>query len=123
MPRAKPALHLGHLNPEETARRNLAREENIGGFIPGIRPGKKTAEYIDYVLTRTTVINRALSAIVCLIPIHAPWSVTSLLPLGGTSILIIVSVTMDTIAQIQSHLIAQQYEGLIKKAKLRGARR
>ncbi|MGD0866579.1 MAG: preprotein translocase subunit SecY [Rhizomicrobium sp.] len=106
-------------NPEETAE-NLKK---YGGFIPGIRPGKKTAEYIDYVLTRTTVIGAIYLAIVCLIPEFMRRSVTSLLPLGGTSILIIVSVTMDTIAQIQSHLIAQQYEGLIKKAKLRGARR
>jgi preprotein translocase subunit SecY len=69
------------------------------------------------------VIGAIYLAIVCLIPEFMRRSVTSLLPLGGTSILIIVSVTMDTIAQIQSHLIAQQYEGLIKKAKLRGARR
>jgi preprotein translocase subunit SecY len=106
-------------NPEETAE-NLKK---YGGFIPGIRPGKKTAEYIDYVLTRVTVIGALYLAVVCLIPEFLRRSVTSLLPLGGTSILIIVSVTMDTIAQIQSHLIAQQYEGLIKKAKLRGARR
>jgi preprotein translocase subunit SecY len=106
-------------NPEETAE-NLKK---YGGFIPGIRPGKKTAEYIDYVLTRTTVIGALYLAIVCLIPEFMRRSVTTLLPLGGTSILIIVSVTMDTIAQIQSHLIAQQYEGLIKKTKLRGPRR
>lgn len=106
-------------NPEETAE-NLKK---YGGFIPGIRPGKKTAEYIDYVLTRTTVIGAIYLTIVCLIPEFMRRSVTSLLPLGGTSILIIVSVTMDTIAQIQSHLIAQQYEGLIKKSKLRGPRR
>ena len=106
-------------NPEETAE-NLKK---YGGFIPGIRPGKKTAEYIDYILTRTTVIGAIYLAVVCLIPEVMRRNVTSMLPLGGTSILIIVSVTMDTIAQIQSHLIAQQYEGLIKKAKLRGARR
>jgi preprotein translocase subunit SecY len=106
-------------NPEETAE-NLKK---YGGFIPGIRPGKKTAEYIDYVLTRTTVVGALYLAIVCLIPEFLRRDVTSILTLGGTSILIIVSVTMDTIAQIQSHLIAQQYEGLIKKAKLRGARR
>jgi preprotein translocase subunit SecY len=106
-------------NPEETAE-NLKK---YGGFIPGIRPGKKTAEYIDYVLTRTTVVGAIYLAFVCLIPEFLRRDVTSILTLGGTSILIIVSVTMDTIAQIQSHLIAQQYEGLIKKAKLRGARR
>ncbi len=106
-------------NPEETAE-NLKK---YGGFIPGIRPGKKTAEYIDYVLTRTTCVGAIYLAFVCLIPEFLRRDVTSILTLGGTSILIIVSVTMDTIAQIQSHLIAQQYEGLIKKAKLRGARR
>jgi preprotein translocase subunit SecY len=106
-------------NPEETAE-NLKK---YGGFIPGIRPGKKTAEYIDYVLTRTTCVGAIYLAVVCLIPEFLRRDVTSILSLGGTSILIIVSVMMDTIAQIQSHLIAQQYEGLIKKAKLRGARR
>jgi preprotein translocase subunit SecY len=104
-------------NPEETAE-NLKR---YGGFIPGIRPGKKTAEYIDYVLTRTTVIGAIYLVIVCLVPELARSEIA--IALGGTSILIMVSVTMDTVAQIQSHLIAQQYEGLIKKAKLRGARR
>ncbi len=104
-------------NPEETAD-NLKK---YGGFIPGIRPGKKTAEYIDFVLTRVTVIGAVYLALVCLIPEYFQSSVS--FAMGGTSILIVVSVTMDTVAQIQSHLIAQQYEGLIKKAKLRGARR
>jgi preprotein translocase subunit SecY len=104
-------------NPEDTAE-NLKK---YGGFIPGIRPGKKTADYIDYVLTRITVIGALYLAFVCLIPEAMRGSYT--VPLGGTSILIMVSVTMDTVAQIQSHLIAQQYEGLIKKAKLRGMRR
>ncbi|MBS0471632.1 MAG: preprotein translocase subunit SecY [Proteobacteria bacterium] len=106
-------------NPEETAD-NLKK---YGGFIPGIRPGKKTAEHIDYVLTRITVIGAAYLAAVCLIPEIAIGYYSIPFYLGGTSILIVVSVTMDTVAQIQSHLIAQQYEGLIKKAKLRGARR
>jgi len=107
-------------NPEETAE-NLKK---YGGFIPGIRPGKKTGEYIDYVLTRVTVVGSIYLAFVCIIPEFLRTNYgTALMPLGGTSILIIVSVTMDTIAQIQSHLIAQQYEGLIKKSKLRGARR
>ena len=105
-------------NPEETAE-NLKK---YGGFIPGIRPGKKTAEYIDYVLTRCTVVGSLYLTVVCLIPEFASHEGLSF-ALGGTSILIVVSVTMDTVAQIQSHLIAQQYEGLIKKAKLRGARR
>ena len=106
-------------NPEETAE-NLKK---YGGFIPGIRPGKKTAEHIDYVLTRITVIGALYLAAVCLIPEIAFSYYSIPFYLGGTSILIVVSVTMDTVAQIQSHLIAQQYEGLIKKAKLRGARR
>ncbi len=106
-------------NPEETAE-NLRK---YGGFLPGIRPGKKTAEYIDFVLTRITVIGAIYLAIVCLIPEYLIYQYSIPFYLGGTSILIVVSVTMDTVAQIQSHLIAQQYEGLIKKAKLRGARR
>ena len=105
-------------NPEETAE-NLKK---YGGFIPGIRPGKKTAEYIDYVLTRITVVGGLYLAAVCLIPEFLRGGAYTL-PMGGTSILIMVSVTMDTVAQIQSHLIAQQYEGLIKKSKLRGMRR
>jgi preprotein translocase subunit SecY len=105
-------------NPEETAE-NLKK---YGGFIPGIRPGKKTAEYIDFVLTRCTVVGALYLTVVCLIP-EVAWQSNVSFALGGTSILIVVSVTMDTVAQIQSHLIASQYEGLIKKAKLRGARR
>ena len=105
-------------NPEETAE-NLKK---YGGFIPGIRPGKRTAEYIDYVLTRITVVGSVYLAFVCIIPEFLRTNY-AILTFGGTSILIIVSVTMDTVAQIQSHLIAQQYEGLIKKAKLRGGRR
>jgi preprotein translocase subunit SecY len=106
-------------NPEETAD-NLKK---YGGFIPGIRPGKRTAEYIDYVLTRVTVVGAGYLAFVCLVPevIGGMYGVTQF-AFGGTSVLIVVSVTMDTVAQIQSHLIAQQYEGLIKKARLKGAR-
>jgi preprotein translocase subunit SecY len=106
-------------NPEETAD-NLKK---YGGFIPGIRPGKRTAEYIDYVLTRITVIGAGYLALVCLVPevIGGMYGVQQF-AFGGTSVLIVVSVTMDTVAQIQSHLIAQQYEGLIKKARLKGAR-
>jgi len=106
-------------NPEETAE-NLKK---YGGFIPGIRPGKRTAEYIDYVLTRITVVGAGYLALVCLVPeiIGGMYGVQQF-AFGGTSVLIVVSVTMDTVAQIQSHLIAQQYEGLIKKARLKGAR-
>ncbi len=104
-------------NPEDTAE-NLRK---YGGFLPGIRPGKRTAEYLDYVLTRLTVIGSAYIAVVCLLP----EALMSKMPsntfyFGGTSLLIVVSVTMDTVAQIQSHLLAHQYEGLIKKSKLRG---
>jgi preprotein translocase subunit SecY len=107
-------------NPEDTAE-NLRK---YGGFVPGIRPGKRTAEYLSYVLTRLTTIGAAYITIVCLLPEFAMSFNSGLQNLaygiGGTSILIVVSVTMDTVAQIQSQLIAHQYEGLIKKSKLRG---
>ena len=107
-------------NPDETAD-NLKK---YGGFIPGIRPGKRTAEYIDYVLTRITVAGAAYLAVVCILPEFLISYAAVPFYFGGTSLLIVVSVTMDTVAQIQSHLLAHQYEGLIKKAKLRkGARR
>lgn len=103
-------------NPEDTAE-NLRK---YGGFLPGIRPGKRTAEYLDYVLTRLTVIGAGYITAVCLLPEFMISSLGNAVYFGGTSILIVVSVTMDTVAQIQSHLLAHQYEGLIKKAKLRG---
>ena len=92
-------------------------------FIPGIRPGKRTAEYIDYVLTRITVVGALYLTAICLVPeIISGIYGAQQFAFGGTSILIVVSVTMDTVAQIQSHLVAQQYEGLIKKARLKGSR-
>jgi preprotein translocase subunit SecY len=104
-------------NPEETAD-NLKRN---GGFIPGIRPGKNTATYLDYVLTRITVLGAAYITIVCVVP---EWVIAEtgvrLFFAGGTSLLIVVNVTVDTITQIQSHLLAHQYGDLIKKAKLKG---
>ncbi len=106
-------------NPEETAE-NLKK---YGGFIPGIRPGQRTSEYLDYVLTRITVIGAAYLTVICLLPEFLSAKLGTGLALGGTSLLIVVNVTMDTVAQIQSHLLAHQYEGLIKKSKLRGARR
>ncbi len=106
-------------NPEDTAD-NLKK---YGGFIPGIRPGAKTAEYIDYVLTRITVVGAIYLALVCVLPEYLQSYTAVSFALGGTSLLIVVSVTMDTVAQVQSHLLAHQYEGLIKKSKLRGARR
>jgi preprotein translocase subunit SecY len=107
------------LNPQETAD-NLRK---YGGFLPGIRPGAKTAEYIDYVLTRITVVGALYLAAVCVLPELLQSYARVSFYFGGTSLLIAVSVTMDTVAQIQSHLLAHQYEGLIKKAKLRGATR
>ena len=104
-------------NPKETAD-NLRK---YGGFLPGIRPGEKTAEYIDYVLTRITVVGAIYLAAVCVLPELLISYAAVPFYFGGTSLLIAVSVTMDTVAQIQSHLLAHQYEGLIKKAKLRGA--
>ena len=105
-------------NPEETAD-NLKK---YGGFIPGIRPGINTAQYLDRVLTRLTVIGAGYLALICLLPelLISRYSVPFYF--GGTSLLIVVTVTMDTVAQVQSHLIAHQYEGLIKKSKLRGRR-
>ena len=105
-------------NPTETAD-NLRK---YGGFIPGIRPGKNTAIYLDYVLSRLTVVGAAYLSAVCILPeiLISEYSVPFYF--GGTSLLIVVSVTMDTVAQIHSHLLAHQYEGLIKKAKLRGRR-
>jgi preprotein translocase subunit SecY len=103
-------------NPEETAE-NLRK---YGGFLPGIRPGKRTAEYLDHVLSRITVIGAFYIAAVCLLPEALIAQMGTSIYLGGTSILIVVSVTMDTVAQVQSHLLAHQYEGLIKKSKLRG---
>ncbi len=106
-------------NPEDTAE-NLKKN---GGFIPGIRPGKRTADYLDYVLTRITVVGAIYLTAVCIIP---EWGIAQTgLPLflGGTSLLIVVNVTVDTISQIQSHLLAHQYGDLIKKAKLKGRMR
>ncbi|MDH3579655.1 MAG: preprotein translocase subunit SecY [Hyphomicrobiales bacterium] len=106
-------------NPTETAD-NLKK---YGGFIPGIRPGERTAEFIDYVLTRITVVGAAYLAVVCILPEFLISYAAVPFYFGGTSLLIVVSVTMDTVAQVQSHMLAHQYEGLIKKSKLRGARR
>ena len=106
-------------NPEDTAE-NLKKQ---GGFIPGIRPGKRTADYLDYVLTRITVVGAIYLTFVCVLP---EWGIAQTgipLFLGGTSLLIVVNVTVDTISQIQSHLLAHQYGDLIKKAKLKGRMR
>ena len=105
-------------NPSDTAD-NLKK---YGGFIPGIRPGKNTADYLDHVLTRLTVAGAAYLSIVCILPEILISQYAVPFYFGGTSLLIVVSVTMDTVAQIHSHLLAHQYEGLIKKSKLRGRR-
>jgi preprotein translocase subunit SecY len=105
-------------NPAETAD-NLKK---YGGFVPGIRPGKNTADYLDYVLTRLTVIGAAYLSVICVLPEFLISEYKVPFYFGGTSLLIVVTVTMDTVAQIHSHLLAHQYEGLIKKAKLRGRR-
>jgi preprotein translocase subunit SecY len=105
-------------NPDDTAE-NLRK---FGGFLPGIRPGKRTAEYLDFVLTRLTVIGAAYITLVCLLPEALIGFYNAPFYMGGTSVLIVVSVTMDTVTQIQSYLLQHQYEGLIKKSKLRGMR-
>ncbi|HSU05250.1 MAG TPA: SecY family transport protein, partial [Acetobacteraceae bacterium] len=105
-------------NPQETAD-NLKK---YGGFVPGIRPGSATAEYFDYVLTRLTAVGGLYLAAVCLLPELLISNYGLPFYFGGTSILIVVSVTMDTVTQIQSHLLAHQYEGLIRKARVRGRR-
>ena len=106
-------------NPSDTAD-NLKRQ---GGFIPGIRPGEKTAEYIDYVLTWITCVGAAYLAAICILPEILMSYAAIPFYFGGTSLLIVVNVTMDTVSQVQSHLLAHQYEGLIKKANLRGKKR
>ena len=106
-------------NPSDTAD-NLKK---YGGFVPGIRPGKNTADYLDYVLTRLTVVGATYLVAVAILPeiLISRFNVPFFF--GGTSLLIVVTVSMDTVAQIQSHLLAHQYEGLIKKSKLRGRNR
>lgn len=106
-------------NPTETAD-NLRK---YGGFLPGIRPGKPTAEYIDFVLTRITVVGAMYLVAVCLLPEFLISRYRVPFYFGGTSLLIVVNVTLDTVAQVQSHLLAHQYEGLIKKSKLSGGGR
>jgi preprotein translocase subunit SecY len=106
-------------NPKDTA----DQLKKHSGFIPGYRPGERTAEYIDYVLTRITLVGAIYLVAVCLLPEFLISATGVPFYLGGTSLLIVVSVTLDTVAQIQGHLIAHQYEGLIKKSKLRGGKR
>ena len=97
--------------------------KNQNGFIPGIRPGQRTVEYLDYVVSRILVLGSGYLALVCLLPEILRSQFAIPFYFGGTSVLIVVSVTMDTIQQIQSHLLAHQYEGLIEKSQLRGKKR
>ena len=106
-------------NPNDTAD-NLKKH---GGFIPGVRPGERTAQYIDQILTRITVLGAGYLALICILPEMLRYNAAGAFAFGGTSLLIIVNVTMDTVAQIHGHLQAHQYEGLIRKAKLRGRKR
>lgn len=103
-------------NPKETAE-NLKRQ---GGFVAGIRPGENTAQYLDYVITRLTVLGATYLTILCILPEFLIATFKIPFFLGGTTLLIVVSVILETINQVQSHLVAYQYEGLIKKAKLKG---
>jgi preprotein translocase subunit SecY len=105
-------------NPEETAE-NLKK---YGGFIPGIRPGAATAQYFDTILSRLTIIGGLYLVAICLLPEILISDYGLPFYFGGTSILIVVSVTMDTITQVQSHLVAHQYEGLIRKSRAKGRR-
>ncbi len=106
-------------NPTETAE-NLKKH---GGFLPGIRPGERTAQFIDQILMRITVLGAAYLSIICLLPEMLISYAALPFYFGGTSLLIVVTVTMDTVAQVHGHLQAQQYEGLVKKAKLRGRKK
>ena len=105
-------------NPEDTAE-NLRK---YGGYIPGIRPGKSTADYLDFVLTRLTVLAAAYLSAICILPELLISKYAVPFYFGGTSLLIVVTVTLDTVGQIQSHLLAHQYEGLVKKSRLKGRR-
>lgn len=105
-------------NPKE----NADMLKKYGGFVPGMRPGQQTAEYLDFVLTRLTAIGAAYIIFICLLPEFLISKFSMPFYFGGTSLLIVVSVTMDTVAQIHAHLVAHQYEGLIRKQRLRGKR-
>ena len=105
-------------DPKDTAD-NLKKH---GGYIPGIRPGQKTSEYIDAVLTRITVVGAAYVTVVCLLPQYLISELSVPFYFGGTSLLIVVVVTMDTMSQVQAHLLSHQYEGLMKQARLKTGR-
>ena len=106
-------------NPMDTAD-NLKKH---GGFVPGVRPGERTAQYIDQILTRITVLGAAYLSLICILPEMLRYNYAGAFSFGGTSLLIVVNVTMDTVAQVHGHMQAHQYEGLIRKAKLRGRKK
>ena len=106
-------------NPKDTAD-NLKKH---GGYVPGVRPGERTAQYIDHILTRITVLGAAYLSAICILPEMMRYNAPGAFAFGGTSLLIVVNVTMDTVAQIHGHLQAHQYESLIRKSKLRGRKR
>ncbi len=106
-------------NPDETAE-NL---KNYGGFIPGIRPGKTTAEYLDYVLTRITVVGSVYLVALCLLPDFLINKFSVPFYLGGTTLLIVCNVITETVAQIQSYLISNQYQGILKNTSSKMKRR
>ena len=97
--------------------------KNQNGFVPGIRPGQRTVEYLDYIVARILVLGSAYLSVVCLLPEILVSQLGIPFYFGGTSVLIVVSVTMDTINQVQSHLLAHQYEGLIERSQLRGKKK
>ena len=105
-------------NPEETAE-NLRRN---GGYIAGIRPGQPTADFLDFILTRLTVLGAAYLSAVCILPEILISQYAVPFYFGGTSLLIVVTVSLDTVNQVQSHMLAHQYESLIKKSRIRGRR-
>ena len=98
------------------------RTRRNGGYIAGIRPGNSTADYLDYVLTRLTVLGAAYLSAVCILPEILISQYAVPFYFGGTSLLIVVTVTLDTVGQVQSHMLAHQYEALIKKSRIRGRR-
>jgi preprotein translocase subunit SecY len=104
------------INPDDVSE-NIRR---MGGYIPGIRPGKKTAEYIDRVLSRLTLVGAAYLAIVCILPVIVFGSLNIPFYFGGTALLIAVGVGLDTIAQVESHLVSREYEGFVKGGRMRG---
>jgi preprotein translocase subunit SecY len=104
------------INPDDVAD-NIKRS---GGFIPGIRPGKKTAEFIDHVLSRITLVGAVYVAAICVVPVILSARFGVPFYFGGTALLIVVGVSMDLMAQIEAHLLSRQYEGFVQGTRMRG---